>query len=392
MTRQLMVPVLIAAVLLSGCWGRREVNDLAIVSMMGLNRTDEGDLEIFANVIIPARAGRSRGQDSGSPGGDRAMIMLRGTGRTVLEAAKKMQMELPRRLFWAHVRVVLIGENLAEKGLVPAIDFLIRHREIRLTNYILVAKGDLAQVMAAQTDLEPLPVEYFREISRSRIGTSITVGDWARDLAAPGAEPTMGVVELSQPPPGAPPAQKAAPKLVGTALFRGDRLIGYVGEDITRGLLWLRAETHNGMMAVVTPGASGATSIEWVRSRVERRARLERGKVVIRIRTLVEGDVNEEQAMLDLSDPKAIALVEKEFSRGIKMRMEAALAHMRKLKTDSAGLGEVIHRQLPSVWKRLKPNWQDQGLNQVKVVIEVDAKVRRTGLSSEPTGLEKGGS
>lgn len=397
MTRRLLALVLLTALGLSGCWGRLEVNDLAIVAMLGLNRTDDGHMEVLVNVVIPARAGRSRGQESGPAAGGRTFIMLRGTGRTVMEAARRIQMELPRRLYWAHTRVILIGEELARAGVRPAIDFLTRHRDLRLTNYMLVAKGDLVQVMAVATDLEPLPVEHIREISRSRIGAAVTVGDWVRDLAARGADPIAGTFQLSPPPPGAPPTQQPAPKLVGTALFKGEKLMGFLDEDATHGLLWLRGEQHQGMAAVAVPKAAGNMSVEWVRSTTERTARLERGKVVIHVKAVVEGEISEEEANLDLSDPQAIALVENEFGKGIRKRMEAVLARIRESNTDSARLGEVIHRQLPAVWRRLKPTWEDEGLSQVKVVIEVDARIRRTGLSSKPKGIKeeeliKGGS
>lgn len=396
MIRRVVAPVAIAAIFASGCWGRIEVNDLAIVSMVGINRTADGEMEVLTNVVIPGRAGRG-GEQGDTQAGGLSFVMLRGTGRTVMEAAKRIQMELPRRLFWAHARVILIGEELARDGVRPAIDFLTRHRELRMTNYVVVAKDGLTKVMANQTDLEQLPVEYIREISRSHIGTAVTVADWVRDLAAPGAEPIMGTVMLSPPPPGAPPAQSAAPKLVGTALFKGDKLVGYLDASATRGLLWLRAQMQIGTATVIVPKATGPTSIEWARSQVERTARLERGKVTIYVKAKVEGDVNEEQAKLDLSDPQTISLIETEFRKVIKQRMESALAKLRAAKTDAAGFGEVVHRQLPAVWKQVKRDWGTTGFDQVKVVIEVDARVRRTGLSSKPKGLNdeelfKGGS
>jgi spore germination protein KC len=392
MIRQRLAGLLAAALVamtLSGCWSRIEVNDLAIVSMMAVDKTADGNMELWLDVVIPGRAGGSPGEGGSTRGEGHTFIMLRASGKTILEASRQLQAELPRRIFWAHTRVILIGENLAREGLQPAIDFLTRHRELRLTNYVLVVRGSPDEVMSAQPDLEKLPVEYVREISRSRIGTVVTLGDWVRDLAEEGAEPTMGVVELSPPPPGAPRSQRAGLKLTGTALFKSDKLVGFLDDQDTRGLLWLRGEMHLGMATVTVPKVPGNITVEWVRTTVERSARLERGRVTIRLKANVEGDVSEEQAPLDLSEPKMMGLIEAEMNKAIKDRMEDALGKIRDLKTDSAGLGEVVHRQLPAAWKQLKPNWGQSGIQQTKVVIEVDAKIRRTGLSSKPKGIKE---
>lgn len=380
--------LVLAALLLSGCWSRVEVNDLAIVAMMAVDRTPDGEMAIWLQVVIPAMVGGVPGEGGGKAEGP-AFVTLHSTGRTILEAAKLLQLELPRRIFWAHTRVILIGENLAREGVQPALDFLTRHRELRLTNYVLAVKGSIEEVMSTQPDLEKLPVEYVREISRSRIGTVITLGDLARNLAEEGVEPTMCVVVLSPPPPGAPRGQKTALKLIGTALFKSDKLVGFMDETATRGLLWLRGQTHLGMVTVEVPKARGGISLEWVRTKVERTARLEGRRATVRVKATVEVDVGEEQAKLDLSDPNVMGLVEKEMNKAIKARMELALEKMRELNADSAGLGDVIRRQLPAVWNRLRKNWGKKGFQQIEVVIEVDAKVRRTGLGGKPKGVPR---
>ncbi|HWI53988.1 MAG TPA: Ger(x)C family spore germination protein, partial [Symbiobacteriaceae bacterium] len=130
--RRLLLPLLGALLLLTGCWSRVEVNDLAIVSLVGIDRTPEGEIELWINVVVPARAGGApgAGAPTGQPGNP--FIMLNARGKTILHAATRLQRQLPRRLFWAHARVILLGERLARDGSLPAVDFLTRHRELRL--------------------------------------------------------------------------------------------------------------------------------------------------------------------------------------------------------------------------------------------------------------------
>lgn len=384
---------LAAMLFLTGCWDRMEINDLAIISMMAMDRTEEGDIQIWLQVVIPARVGGGMGGTGGGGGGGggqmHAFITLSSRGRTVLEASKKIQVELPRRLLWAHMRVILVGERLARAGVRPALDFPARHPQVRLNSYFLVVQGSVEEIMAAQVDLEKLPAEYLREISRSRIGPVVKLNEFAQLLAARGVDPIAGVAVLVPPPGGAVAGQRPALKLGGAALFREDRLVEFLDERVTRGLLWLRGEVHRGVITVTVPEAPGFVSVEWVSSNVRRRVWMEGGRIVLYVQAKTEGDITEDTIGLDLSDPRMLVMVNAQLNKAIRERIEAALVRMRELNVDSAGFGEVVHEQLPAVWQRVEKKWLREEFREAKIVIEVDAEVRRTGLSSKPAGVQE---
>lgn len=258
-----------------------------------------------------------------------------------------------------------------------------------MTNYVLVVKGSVPDMMGVQVDQEKFPMEYLREISRSRIGVAVTIGDLARTLASRGADPVMGLTAVAPPPPGAPASQRPGLRLIGTALFRDDKLVDFMDEHITRGLLWLRGEIQRGIVSVDVPDSSGHVAIEWVRSNVSRRAELRGGRIVIHVIARTEGAVSENSAHLDLADPSALTRVNQLFSRDIRLRMELALKQMHESGVDSAGFGELVHQQLPAVWKRVEKRWRPAEFRRAKVVLEVDARVRRTGLSGKPRGVRE---
>jgi spore germination protein KC len=371
----------------AGCWSRVEINDLAIVSLIGIDRTPAGEIELWINVVVPARAGGSPG--AGMPAGQQGtpFISLNARGKTILHAATRLQRELPRRLFWAHARVILLGERLAREGSLPAVDFLTRHRELRLTNYVLVVRGSVEDVMGVPVDLERLPSEYLREIERSQIVPVSTMRDLVQAMASAGADPMLAVANRAGPPEGAPPGQRPGVRVSGAALFRKDKLVEYVGEEVAQGLLWLRGEMRVGVVTVTVPGVPGNISVELLFSHVQRTVRLENGRPVIYVQVRTEGDVAEEQAPLDLGDTAQLRIVERQLRMEIRERMERALETMQALNADGAGLGEEIHRHLPAVWKRMEKRWQSEGFRKVKVVISVEAHIRRTGLSSQPQGI-----
>jgi spore germination protein KC len=389
----LLLAVLVAQPLV-GCWSRVEINELAIVSMIAIDQLEDGNIKLWIHVVIPARAGAAPGGSGGGSGGggggdSSPYITLSSKGLTVMEASRQIQLELPRRLFWAHARVTLIGERLARAGVGQVLDFFTRHRELRLSDYLLVVPGDVGKVMSTTVDLEKLPVEYIRKVTRSRIGVMITIGDFAKTLAGKGADPIMGVVVVQPPPEGAPPTQKPGLKLAGTALFREDKLVGFMDDSLTRGLLWLRNEVQRAVITMKVPKTPGYVSVEWVSSHVKRTVRVEGGNIVLYLAVRTVGDIGEESAHLDLSDPKMLAKVQGLFSEDVRERMETALAKLQESSVDAAGFGETIHRQLPAVWKGVEQRWLREEFQRTKIVITVDARLRRTGLSGKPRGVKE---
>lgn len=382
-----LVLLLLTGLSLAGCWSRVEVNDLAIVSLMAIEQADDGLLQIWLQVVVPARSAGSQGPGGGSgPRPDLPYITVTGKGRTLLDASRSIQLSLPRRLFWAHTRVILLGENLARSGVRPILDFLTRHRELRLTNYLMTVRGPLESLLATPVDLDLLPAEYLREINRSRVGVATNVGDFARTLAAQGADPVTGVAEVVPPAEGAPAGQRPALKLAGVALYHEDKLTGFLDDRETRGIMWLRDEVERGTVTVQPKPLPGKVSMNWVRSKVKRRAQWNGSQVTIQVLADAEADVGEQSSALDLSDPAMLSKVEREMASEIQERMELALARMREENVDSVGFGELIHQQLPQAWKRLEKDWKQGKFQKTPVVIRVTAHIRRTGLSNKPRG------
>lgn len=388
MIRRAIALLLLLALLLpvTGCWSRTEVNQLAIVSMMAFDKRQDGRLQVWLQVVVPAHAGGAAAVPGGGDG-QNPFITVSGSGETVLEAARHIQTRLSRRIFWAHSRIILIGERLARDGMRPVTDFMLRHRELRLDNYVLMVKGDVGEVMGSRLDLEKQPVDALREVLRAKTGTVATVGDWVRQRASSGADPYMGIVTLEMPPKGAPKGERPQLQLTGTALFRGDRCIGILDTHLTRGLLWLQGQVYSGVVTLRMPGApEGQISLEYVASHINRRVRMQNGKPVIQYKIYTDGTINDEQVNLDLSDPRIIEKVAQEMEGEVKRRIEAAMRQIRALQVDPAGLGELIHQQRPSDWRSLAKGWHTTGLLETPVQVIVEAGVRRTGLSGAPRG------
>ncbi|PQP81346.1 hypothetical protein C0Q44_23380 [Paenibacillus sp. PCH8] len=103
------MPIL-CCLLLSGCWDRIEINDLAIVLATGIDYED-GKVQLTSQIFIPRKA--SAGDSSGSGGSPSGVTMIRtAEGRTIAEALNRLQRKVPRNMFWGTVKSLSLVNKL----------------------------------------------------------------------------------------------------------------------------------------------------------------------------------------------------------------------------------------------------------------------------------------
>jgi spore germination protein KC len=113
--------------LLTGCWDRVELNDVALIRGIGLDQKEDNRIEVTVEIAIPQIQSGSEG-GGGSGGGGQTLIRT-GQGVTIADALEQLTKRIPRKVFWGNSEVIVIGEKLAEEGIRDQIDFFIRHPE-----------------------------------------------------------------------------------------------------------------------------------------------------------------------------------------------------------------------------------------------------------------------
>ena len=148
---------LCGVILLSGCWDRVEINDLAIVTAAAIDATDDNQIELSLQVFIPKSLSSGGGQGGGGGGGGGATTLVRShKGINMSDAMSKLQSEIPRKIFWGQCKVFIFGEKLAKKGIQKEIDFILRHPQARERAYLFVSEGKAKSVLESAA--------YFRTI------------------------------------------------------------------------------------------------------------------------------------------------------------------------------------------------------------------------------------
>lgn len=379
--------VVVQSMFLTGCWDRVEINDIAIVTGLAIDKKNKNTIELTAEIQIP-KASSGGGGGGGGGGHGNPNFERSGEGTTIADAISNLQEKLPREVFWGQTKVIVIGDKLAKEGIRVPLDFLMRHPQPRLRARVFVADGKAKDMLAVHPPLERNPSEVLRELAKSEILMDVTLKKLLQELS----EDTQGVaipmVRILPPKQGTDPLQTIA-YIHQTAVFKKDKMVGEINDKLTRGVLWLRNEMKQANVSIHLKKEKEFIATRMYRSRSELIPKIEDGKWRMTVKVVTEHNAIVNGSHLSLMSPKIIQWTQKELEKEIRDRINLTLKKVQKeQKVDILGFSEEFHRKYPKEWKTAKKDW-DKIFPSVEVTLDVKAYIRRPGLNTEPPGVQE---
>ena len=143
MKKQVLL-VLLLMLLLTGCRRysgflpyAREIEDMELIRTLGVDGAGE------TGVAITASGGTSQEETE----------VVSGEAGTISAAVLELQGEGSSYLYFGHVTQLLLGEELARRGFMPSLDYVLRDVEMRLeTALYVVRNGTAGQAIEAAAD------------------------------------------------------------------------------------------------------------------------------------------------------------------------------------------------------------------------------------------------
>jgi len=375
--------LVIGAGIMSGCWSRKELNELAIVLGVGVDRTPDDQVQLTLQLARPSAfvgGGEARGREP-------ATWVVSETGKTVLDAQRKLALRISRNIYWSHCVIAVVGEDAARSGIRRYISFFAQAPQPRETMWFLVARGKAGDILESRSILEKTSAQDIGFLARARTGYSVNFKDFLVMLATKGSNPIAARVEIigRGVVPGAPAMEKSVeeegPALTGTAVFRGETLAGWLDESETRGLLWLRGEVLKGIISIPSPAEPGKEmSIDIIRGRTIVKPRYDGESVWFDVEIIVEGDLLEQQSKDELPEREALEAIERAMAGEVEKKARLALEKAQaEFGADLFDFGVAFHRKYPKKWKEIKDRWNELFAG-AEVRFSVEAHLRRSGL------------
>lgn len=386
--------------LLAGCWSKKELTDLAIISAMGLDLNDKGEYISTLQVINPANVAGGLQGGGGSDGPP--VTVYTASGDNIIEVNQRASTKLPRRRYYAHTNLLVIGEELARKeGIDIILDAFERNPEFRMTAVLIIAKDARAsELLKVMTPVDKIPANKIIKnlrFTEEQWGEFFTINlqNAIKDLTTSGKSPVItgfsvhGSVEQGKKLEN---IQDSDPETTlsatGLGIFKEGKLINWMEGKPARGAGWILDKVKNTGVSFSWMDKKDAAVYQIIREQTKSIAKMKKGKPHITIEVKAEGNIMELRVPTDLTDPLVLLKMEKEVEKTIQEELLLAIEEAKKSKTDIFGFGEAIHQSFPKEWKQLKGEWQDVQFPELVVDVQVDAYIRRTGLRNKVNELQ----
>lgn len=378
----LVILLIIVSLASTGCWNRRELTTMAIVLAVGIDMAEDDRIQLTVQIVKADEFRREGGS------GKEKFLVMTSTGYTIFDAVRNFIMESGRKLFWSHIKVIVIGEGLARDGVAPVLDFFDRDHEPRRESWLLIAKGATAkEIIEAEHKIEGIPALAVKQLVEGYRGTGIITAmnlhHFLTAMNTPGIEPAVTAIHLLKRLHD--DENKDGFIAEGAAVFKKDRLAGWLDRTETRGVNWINGRVVSGILAVQSPvDHSKRVSVEIVRSDSTITPEYKNGRLSVTVEIRMEGTLGEQLSGSAMAIPEQVEELQKHVNDQILKEAGSALAAAQdKYKTDVFGFGREVSRRIPKLWKELDGRWEDE-FSQLHVIVRVESKIRATGLASDP--------
>ncbi len=387
-----MILVLLTVIfipLLSGCWSRKELNNLAIVSGMGIDKSDKNRYHVSIQVVNPEQLAGSK-----AGGGQPTVIVFESDADSVSEALRKITTLLARKPYMSHLRILIIGDSLAKEGIGDSLDFISRYHEFRTDFPIIIAKDGKAQdLLTILTPLEKIPAnKIFDSLAMSEKewapSRTTKLDDVINDLMSDGKQMIISAareIGNKESPDSRVVINHVKPlnlvQIVGLAVFHEDRLIGWLNTERSKGFNYVTNNVYRTIAPVECP-SGGFVSLEVLRSKTKLKGSVVGGQPLIHVYIESEANINEVNCQIDLTKVESIEALEKSGEKGLVQIVDQTISvAQERYKVDIFGFGDVIHRTNPTAWKTLKTDW-NRHFSSMRVLVTAELKIRKLGTTN----------
>ncbi|MZQ86335.1 Ger(x)C family spore germination protein [Paenibacillus sp. 5J-6] len=152
--------VLLFLLICTGCWDKREINQLAIINIAGADKDPKtGELTAYYQVINPTGIASKQGGTSSAP-----VYTFKLNEMNFGRLAGRTSTIMPRQFFTPHIQCYIVSESFAKQGILEFINFIERDPDRRTNVDFVVTDSPLSDIMYSYTALERVPGKYIRSV------------------------------------------------------------------------------------------------------------------------------------------------------------------------------------------------------------------------------------
>lgn len=375
MSRRLLLAVILVCCcsLLTGCWSYWGLDEMVIVTGLAIDKKPTKDGYHLTIEIV----------DTKSASNDSVEVQYVETeGATLFAAFRNAKRRLSNKLYGGNMELIVISKELAaEEGVLFLLEEFLRDDEPRETLNIAISLEDTASKVLLSEGIESSVVSYEmnesleedNEITSSTRYVPLYKAYSA--IKAPGKSLVLPALCL------AANRDKQTVETHGIALFRGDKLSGFLTPEKTLYYLFFVNEVKGGVINFgYDKSEAGLSSAVIKESHVKKRYELENGQLTIKLKVRVVVNITETKSQVDLRMATERKHLEQQITAVITDRIHALFSEVQQtMGYDIFGFGSMVYQKEPDLWRMVEADW-DNLFRAAKLEVDTQVDLFNTGV------------
>lgn len=364
----LLCIIFLFALTLSGCWDVMPFGEISFVLEIGIESSK--DKKIMVTRSSPVFEERIQDKTE-------TFIVDADSLKDSREQTRKMS---PNLTVGGKTQHVLFSKELAQKGIAQFLEAFERDPSVPTQAMVVVVDGspkDLLKAAEALRD-KPSPGYYMNRLFENNIKSShipsTEIYRFNIDYFTPGIDPIVPMVELAE-------GDNHAIKVMGSALFSEDKMVGELDTKRTFLLLAMKKEMRQGQYgySVTNPereagDENAVMALMLKQPKVKIKVNIDdyESNPVVNISLKFKGYIDEYK-WNNLSEAKIQDKIEENISEELEIECKRILKYTQDVGSDPLGIGNFVRAKYSSYWEKVK--WQETYKNatfKVDVNLDID--------------------
>lgn len=343
--------------LISGCWNYRELNDLAIVTSIAIDKKNN-NYEVSALII----------------NNKESSTIYSSGGKTIAQALKKINLKIPKELYLGHLETIIISEDVAHEGIKNTLDYLLRNPETIKQFYLIVAKNAKAnEVIKASSPLESFSGQSINSSVTSSsdiqgIKANIEYNKFIENMLKKGKEETLPTITLKD--------KKI--KLDTISIFKNGRLLGYTNSSESQGINIILNQIDETYLSYKCNNGYVTSNISNIKTRIKNYFKNKKPYIYIWVKA--DATIDEITCFTNLDNKKYI---KKNIKRKLTKELKQGIKIAKKYKSDVFGFGNLFYKKYPTYFKNVEQKWNEKVFPNIPIDIKVTITLKNTGSTKK---------
>lgn len=367
--------LVVVCALLSGCWNYQGLNKISIVSGVAIDKKEDDNKYQLTIETFDLSGGGKENQIKSQ--------IIETEGETIYEAVRNAKKRLAKKLYFGDIQLVVISDKIArEEGIQSVLDWFMRNEKPRETVTTVISQEKTAKeiITASGVDHKVISEEIERILdddskytaSSRNIDTykalNIVQGEKQTALVLPAVHCTMN-------------HDKKVVEINGAAVFKGDKLQGYLSPDETRYYLFAVDEIEGGLLTFPFNQKNQDNLTFQVESNKTKRSyTYDENHLKVYLDSKIIVYLGEVGTDIDVLKKENIEKIKSAAKLVFAQRLQTVIKKVQtEFGCDVFKLGTMIHKKDPALWSQLEENWDDY-IKTMEVEIRPEFVIVNTGL------------